>query len=153
VKIPALPNLALKSNTIFTWYYRPYQISNLILHSLNRASWYAYMSINCIASATRLFIRCTLKYCKLLVQNSSWWRTITCSKHVEDKVKEIIKKKCASCWSCSHTQSNSHRNGPLNHHLYPHLQRAHSQQQYDTSNLLKLYMISYHNLYSLTCRY
>jgi hypothetical protein len=31
-----------------------------------------------------------LKYCKLLVQNSSWWWTITFSKHVEDIVHSPI---------------------------------------------------------------
>jgi hypothetical protein len=30
----------------------------------------------------------------------SWWWTITCLKHVEDKLSEInYYEKCASCWS------------------------------------------------------
>jgi len=37
-----------------------------------------------IVSATRLLIRRTVKYCKLLVQNSSWRGTVTCSKYVKD---------------------------------------------------------------------
>jgi len=41
-------------------------------------------------SATRLFLTCMLKYCKLFVQNSSWWQTITCLKHVEDKIKSRV---------------------------------------------------------------
>ena len=39
-------------------------------------------------SATRLLIRCMVKYCKMLMQTSSWWWTITCSKHVEDNLSE-----------------------------------------------------------------
>jgi hypothetical protein len=38
-----------------------------------------------IVSATRLFIRCSVKYFKLLVQ-ASWWWTIICSKHFEDNL-------------------------------------------------------------------
>jgi hypothetical protein len=59
-------------------------------------------SIIRIVSATRLPLRCMVKYCKLLVQNSSWWWTVTCSKHVEDTLSEIdYKEKGASCWSFS----------------------------------------------------
>ena len=36
-----------------------------------------------IVSATRFLLRCVVNYRKLIVQNSSWWWTITCSKHVE----------------------------------------------------------------------
>ena len=60
------------------------------------------MSTNRVVSATRLLLGYTVKYCKLPVQNSSWWWTITCSKHVEDKISEInYDEKCASCWSFS----------------------------------------------------
>jgi len=45
--------------------------------------------IICIMSATRLLLRYMVKYCKLLVQNSSLWWTITCLKHVEDNLTEI----------------------------------------------------------------
>ena len=52
--------------------------------------------------AARLLKRCMVKCCKLLVQ-TSWWWTITCSKHVKDKLSEInCEEKCASCWSFSH---------------------------------------------------
>jgi hypothetical protein len=37
----------------------------------------------------------------LLVQ-TSWWQTITCSKHIVDNLRAInYKEKCASCWSFS----------------------------------------------------
>jgi hypothetical protein len=66
-----------------------------------------------IVSATRLLIRCIVKYCKQLVQNSSWWWTITFSKHVEDKLSEInYYEKCASSWSFSGTSITMH--GPGN---------------------------------------
>jgi hypothetical protein len=45
-------------------------------------------TVSRIESATRLFIRCMKKYCKLPVQ-SSWWWTIICSKHVEDNLIEV----------------------------------------------------------------
>jgi len=45
-------------------------------------------TVRMILSATRLLLRCMVKYCKLLVQNSWWW-TITWSKHVEDNLSEI----------------------------------------------------------------
>jgi len=55
-----------------------------------------------IVSATRLLLRCMVEYRKLLVQKSSWWWAITCSKHVEDKLCEInYKEKCESFWSFS----------------------------------------------------
>jgi len=41
-----------------------------------------------IVSATRLLIRCTGKYCNLLVQTSWWWTNI-CSKHAEDNLIEV----------------------------------------------------------------
>jgi hypothetical protein len=58
-------------------------------------------SISRTVSATRLFLRCMVKYCKLPEQ-ISWWWAITCSKHVEVNLSEInYLKKCASCWSFS----------------------------------------------------
>jgi len=58
---------------------------------------YIYDYIICIMSATRLLIRCTVKYCKLLVQNCSWWWTVTSSKHVED----ILDFRLSPCTECS----------------------------------------------------
>jgi len=57
-------------------------------YSPTRYDWYC---INRIVSATRLFIKVhgEIVY-KLLVQKSSWWRTVTCSKHVEDNLIEFI---------------------------------------------------------------
>jgi hypothetical protein len=61
----------------------------------------------CIMSMTRLLLRCTVKYCNLLVQNS--YRTATCSKYVKDKLSEInYWEMCASWWSFSCTLQNSH---------------------------------------------
>ena len=57
-------------------------------------------SIFRILSATKFLLRCVVNYCKLIVQNSSWWWTVTCSKHVEDKLSEInSQEKCASFWT------------------------------------------------------
>jgi hypothetical protein len=50
-----------------------------------------------IGSAIRLLLRWVVKYCKLLVQNSSWWWTITCSKHVKDNLSSFIPLVCAEC--------------------------------------------------------
>ena len=57
---------------------------NIILFIIYKFIYYIHYTIRIIIrilSATTLLLRCTLKYCKLLVQNSSWWWTITCSKH------------------------------------------------------------------------
>ena len=55
-----------------------------------------------IVSATIVLITCMAKYRKLLVQNSSWWRNVICSRHVEDNLIEInYIEICAPCWSCS----------------------------------------------------
>jgi hypothetical protein len=45
--------------------------------------------IICIMSAARFLLRYIVKYCKLFLQNSSWWWTITCLKHIEDNLSEI----------------------------------------------------------------
>jgi len=53
-------------------------------------------------SATRLLSRCMVKYCKLLIQNSSWWWIITCLKHFDVKLSEMnYLGNCASSWSLS----------------------------------------------------
>jgi len=46
-------------------------------------------SIIRIRSATILLFSRMVKYCNMLAQNSSWWWTVNCSKHVEDNLCEI----------------------------------------------------------------
>ena len=55
-------------------------------------------TLRMIVSATRLRLRCTVKYYKRPVQNSSWWWTIIWSKHVEENLSELNEEKCATCW-------------------------------------------------------
>jgi hypothetical protein len=75
-------------------------------------------SIIHIVSATRFLLRYTMRYCKLLVQKCYWWWTITCWKHVEDKLCEIdCYEKCASCWSFSRMCIAMHSTENVNRHI------------------------------------
>jgi len=91
----------------------PRHVSNKLLFINRRSSLQAAYSISPyilrgtiriirILSATRLFLRCMVKYYKLLVQNSSWWWIITCLKHVEEQLREKIITKIVHIVGLSH---------------------------------------------------
>jgi len=72
------------------------------MHTFHQNAFLVSDTLRINVTATRLHKIYTVKYCKLLVQNSYSWWIFTWSNHFEDNPSETnYEEMCATCWSFS----------------------------------------------------